>query len=158
TLGVLVVSPLIFFIAGEPRSLWRSLAKSVALLMVLFFALFVSIFIRLSAWEREQTLLEFGLLSRESVDRINADLAEQVVFLEQLERSFTRPAPVSRAEFRHLAKNLLRRFSTIQAVKWAPRIDLLQRAAFEEVQQTDLSGFEIRELDPAGQRRRAAER
>jgi len=158
TLGVLVVSPLMLVIAGEPRSLWRSRAKPVALPMVLFFALFVAIFVRVSAWERDQTLLEFRLLSREIVDRINADLAEQEVFLEQLERSFTRPAPVSRAEFRHLAKNLLRRFSTIQAVKWAPRIDLSQRAAFEELQQTDLSRFEIRELDPAGQRRRAAER
>src|SRR5215472_7257854 len=83
------------------------------------FALFVAIFVRVSAWERDQTLLEFRLLSREIVDKINADLAEQEVFLEQLERSFTRPAPVSRAEFRPLAKHLLRRFSTIQAVKWA---------------------------------------
>ena len=158
TLGVLVVSPLMLVIAGEPRSLWRSRAKPVALPMLLFFALFVAIFVRVSAWERDQTLLEFRLLSREIVGKINADLAEQEAFLEQLERSFTRPAPVSRAEFRHLAKNLLRRFSTIQAVKWAPRVDLSQRAAFEELQQTDLPGFEIRELDPAGQRRRAAER
>jgi hypothetical protein len=157
TLGVLVVSPLMLVIAGEPRSLWRSRAKPVALPMV-FFALFVAIFVRVRVWERDQTLLEFRLLSREMVDKINADLAEQEVFLEQLERSFTRPAPVSRAEFRHLVKNLLRRFSTIQAVKWAPRIDLSQRPAFEESQQTDLPGFEIRELDTAGQRRRAAER
>src|SRR6516164_8288165 len=158
TLGVLVVSPLMLVIAGEPRSLWRSRAKPVALPMVLFFALFVAIFVRVSAWERDQTLLEFRLLSREIVDRINADLAEQEVFLEQLERSFTRPAPVSRAEFRHLAKNLLRRFPTIQAVKWARRIDLSERTAFEAAQQIDMPGFEIRELDPAGQRRRAAER
>jgi len=158
TLGVLIVSPLMLVIAGEPRSLWRSRAKPVALPMLLFFALFVAIFVRVGAWERDQTLLEFRLLSREMVDKINADLAEQEVFLEQLERSFTRPASVSRAEFRHLAKNLLRRFSTIQAVKWAPRIDLSQRAVFEELQQADLPRFEIRELDPAGQRRRAAER
>src|SRR5215467_15007343 len=158
TVGVLVVFPLMLVLAGEPRSLWRSRSKPVALPMLLFFALFVAIFVRVGAWERDQTLLEFRLLSREIVDKINADLAEQEVFLEQLERSFTRPAPVSRAEFRHLAKNLLRRFSTIQAVKWAPRIDLPQRAVFEELQQADLPSFEIRELDPAGQRRRAAER
>src|SRR6516164_142767 len=158
TLGVLVVSPLMLVIAGEPRSLWRSRAKPVALPMVLFFALFVAIFVRVSAWERDQTLLEFRLLSRGIVDRINADLAEQEVFLEQLERSFTRPAPVSRAEFRHLAKNLLRRFPTIQAVKWARRIDLSERTAFEAAQQIDMPGFEIRDLDAAGQRRRANER
>jgi signal transduction histidine kinase/integral membrane sensor domain MASE1 len=158
TLGVLVVFPLVLVIAGEPRSLWRSRAKSVALPMLLFFALFVVIFVRVGTWERDQALLEFRLLSREMVDKVNAGLAEQEVFLEQLERSFTRPAPISRAEFRHLTKNLLRRFPTIQAVKWAPRIDLSQRTAFEEAQQTDLPGFEIREADPAGQGRRAAER
>ena len=126
--------------------------------MILFFALFVAIFVRVSTWERDQALLEFRLLSREVVDKINAGLAEQQVFLEQLERAFTRPAPVSRADFQHIVKNLLRRFSTIQAVIWAPRIDLSQRAAFEAAQQADLPGFEIRELDAAGQRRRAKER
>jgi sensor domain CHASE-containing protein len=149
---------LILVIAGEPRGLWRSRAIPVALPMLLFFALFVAIFVRVSTWERDQALLEFRLLSREVVDKINAGLAEQQVFLEQLERAFTRPAPVSRADFQHLVKNLLRRFSTIQAVKWAPRIDLSQRAAFEAAQQADLPGFEIRELDAAGQRRRAKER
>jgi signal transduction histidine kinase/CheY-like chemotaxis protein/sensor domain CHASE-containing protein len=158
TLGVLVVLPLILVIVGEPRSLWRSRAVPVAAPMLLFFALFVAIFVRVSTWERDQALVEFRLLSRESVDKINAGLAEQQVFLEQLERAFTGPAPVSRADFQHLAKNLLRRFSTIQAVKWAPRIDLSQRAAFEAAQQTDLPGFEIREVDAAGQRRRAKER
>src|SRR5215831_5806821 len=97
TLGVLVVFPLILVIAGEPRSLWRSRAKPVAVPMLLFFALFVAIFVCVSAWERDQSLLEFRLISREMVDKINADLVEQEVFLEQLERSFTRPAPVSRA-------------------------------------------------------------
>ena len=97
TLGVLVVLPLILVIAGEPRSLWRSRAKPMALPMLLFFALFVAIFVRVSTWEQDQALLEFRLLSREVVDKINAGLAEQQVFLEQLERAFTRPAPVSLA-------------------------------------------------------------
>jgi CHASE domain len=55
-------------------------------------------------------------------------------------------------------KNLLQRFPTIQAVKWAPRIDFSNRVAFEEAQRADLPGFEIREVDASGQRRRAAER
>jgi len=46
TLGVLIVSPLMLVIAGEPRSLWRSRVKPVALPMLLFFALFVAIFVR----------------------------------------------------------------------------------------------------------------
>jgi signal transduction histidine kinase/CheY-like chemotaxis protein len=158
TVGVLVVLPLMLIIAGEPRPLWRSRAGPVALPIVLFFALFIAIFVRVSAWEHDEALLEFRLLSQETVDKIHAGLAQQEIFLEQLERSFSRPAALSRADFQHLAEKLLERFPTIQAVKWAPQIDFSNRAAFEEAQHADLPGFEIREIGGSGQRRRAAER
>jgi integral membrane sensor domain MASE1 len=108
TLGVLVALPLTFFIAGEPRGLWRSRAGPVALPMLLFFALFVAIFVRVSTWEHDEALLEFRLLSQETVGKIEAGLREQEIFLEQLERSFSRPSELSRADFQHLTKNLLR--------------------------------------------------
>src|SRR6516164_7802746 len=158
TLGVLVVLPLMFVIAGEPRHLWRSRAGPLAVPMLLFFALFVTIFIRVRTWEHDEALLEFRLLSQQIVDKIDAGLTEQEIFLEQLERSFSRTSPLSRADFQHLTKNLLQRFSTIQAVKWAPRIDFSNRVNFEEAQRADLPGFEIREVSPSGERRRAAER
>jgi signal transduction histidine kinase/CheY-like chemotaxis protein/integral membrane sensor domain MASE1 len=158
TLGVLLVLPLMLVIAGEPRSLWRRRTLPVALPMLLFFALFVAIFARVNKWERDEALLEFRLRSQEIVGKIHSGLAQQEVFLEELERFFSLPAAVSRADFRHLAQNLLQRFNTIQAVKWAPRALSSQRAAFEEAQRAELPGFEIREVDPAGQRRRAGER
>jgi hypothetical protein len=151
TLGVLLVLPLVLILAGEPRSLWRSRGRPVALPMLLFFALFVAIFIRVSKWEHEEALLEFHLLSQEIVDKISSGLREQEVFLEQLERSFSGSAALSREHFHHLVQSLLRRFPTIQAVKWAPRIESSQRAIFEAAQQGDLPGFEIREVDPTGQ-------
>jgi signal transduction histidine kinase/integral membrane sensor domain MASE1/ActR/RegA family two-component response regulator len=158
TLGVLVVLPLMFVIAGEPRPLWRSRAMSVALPMLLFFALFVAIFVRVSSWERGEALLEYRLRSQEIVDKIHSGLADPEIFLEQLERSFSGPVRLSPTDFKHLAKNLLRRFPTIQAVKWAPRVEISRRAAFEEAQQAELPGFEIREVDHAGKRRRAGKR
>jgi CHASE1-domain containing sensor protein len=126
--------------------------------MLLFFVLFTAIFIRVSKWEHEQALLEFRLLSQQTIDKIRAGLKEQELFLEQLERSFSRPTAVSRTDFQHLVQSLLERFPTIQAVKWAPQIQSPQRASFEASQQGDLPGFEIREVDPSGQRRRAGER
>ncbi len=158
TLGVLVILPLMFVAAGEPRSLWRSRALPVAVPMLLSFALFIAIFVRVSTWEHDEGLLEFRLLSQEVEDKLRSGLAEQEIFLQQLERSFSRDSLVSRADFRHLAKNLLQRFPAIQAVKWVPRIEPAQRLAFEAAQQADLPGFEIREIDAAGVRRRAAQR
>ncbi len=158
TLGVLMALPLMLVIAGQPQTLWRSRAGPVAVPMLLFFALFIAIFIRVSKWEHEDALLEFRLLSQEIVDKIGTGLKEQEVFLEQLERSFSGPAPLSRADFHRLVQNLLQRFPAIQAVKWAPQIESWQRQAFEAAQQSDLPRFEICEIDASGQRRRAAER
>ena len=120
TLGVLVVLPLMLVVAGEPRALWRSRALPVAVPMLLFCALFTAIFVRVSKWEHDEGLLDFRLLSRQVVDEVHTGLEEDDVFLEQLERSFTEPALLSRSDFRHLAQNLLQRVPTIQAVKWAP--------------------------------------
>ena len=158
TLGVLVVLPLMLVAAGEPRTLWRSRTLPVAVPMLLFCALFTAIFVRVSKWEHDEGLLDFRLLSRQVVDEVHTGLEEEDVFLEQLERSFTGPAPLSRSDFHHLAQNLLQRVPTIQAVKWAPRIDLAHRTAFEAAQQTDLPGFEIREVDSMGRSHRAGER
>ena len=158
TLGVLVVLPMMLVVAGEPRTLWRSRARSVALPMLLFFTLFAVIFVRVSSWERDDSLLEFRVLSQQAVDKIKSGLEQQSVFLEQLERAFTRQTPLPRADFRHLVGRLRERFPMIQAAEWAPRIDAAARAAFEAAQREDLPGFEIREVDPGGLSRRAGER
>jgi MASE1/CHASE domain len=158
TLGVLVVLPLMLVVAGEPRSLWRSRALPVAVPMLLFCALFAAIFVRVNKWEHDEGLLDFRLLSRQVVDQIHTGLGEDDVFLEQLERSFSGPAPLSRSDFHHLAQTLLQRVPTIQAVKWAPRIDPARRAIFEAAQQAGLPGFEVREIDASGHSHRAGAR
>lgn len=80
-----------------------------------------------NGWEHDQRQLDFRLLSQEIVHQIRSELEEQRIFLGQLERSFSRPDAVSPAEFRHLVQNLLGRFSWIQAVEWAPRVDSAMR-------------------------------
>ncbi|HVH75537.1 MAG TPA: CHASE domain-containing protein [Stellaceae bacterium] len=158
TLGVLVLLPLVLVIAGEPRSLWKSRAHSVALPMLLFFALFVAIFALVSRWEHDAALLEFRLLSQQLVDRLRTGLDEQDVFLLQLQRSFSGPAALSRADFRGLVRDFRRRFPTVQAVEWAPRVERAERARFEAAQQAGLPGFAIREIGRSGAPRAAGQR
>jgi signal transduction histidine kinase len=126
--------------------------------MLLFFALFVSIFVRVSKWERDESLLEFRLVSQEIVDKIRGGLEEQEIFLEQLERSFTLRPGLSPFDFQYLVQSLLQRFPLIQAVEWAPRIDAAARPGFEAAEKAVLPGFEIREAGPSGYPRRAGER
>ena len=158
TLGVLVLLPLVLVVAGEPRGLWRSRAASVALPMLLFFALFVAIFVLVSRWEHDAALLEFRLLSQQLVDRLRTGLDEQDLFLLQLQQSFSGPAALSRADFRGLVRDFRRRFPTVQAVEWAPRVSRADRARFEAAQQTESPGFAIREFGPSGAPRAAGER
>jgi signal transduction histidine kinase len=159
TLGVLVVLPLTFVLVGEPRQLWRRRAPYVALPMMLFFALFVAIFIRLSSWENDQSLLEFRMRSQQLADSAQASLEEQSVFLEQLGSVFsTRGDVLRRDDFHILADKLLQRFSTIQAIEWAPRVGAVDRDPFEMAQAAELPGFMIRERAGAGVLRAAEPR
>jgi signal transduction histidine kinase len=152
TRGVLVGVPLMFVIAGEPRALWRGRTWTVALPMLLCFALFTLVFIRLSAWETDEQLAEFRLLSQHAADKLEARLEEQEVALEQLQRDFSREAPLSAAEFRSLVHSLLVRFPMVQAIDWAPHVPAAQRAAFEAAQRTSNSDYSIHELTPSGSR------
>jgi signal transduction histidine kinase/CheY-like chemotaxis protein/integral membrane sensor domain MASE1 len=158
TLGVLLLLPLVLVIAGEPRALWRSRTSSVALPMLLFFALFAAIFGLVSRWEHDAALLEFRILSQHLVDKLRTGLDEQDVFLEQLQQSFSGPAPLSRADFRNLVGDFRRRFPTVQAIEWAPRVGGAERTRFEAAQQAELPGFAIREIGPSGKPRIARER
>ena len=148
TLGVLVVLPLMLVFLGEPRALWRARFRPVALPMLLFFGLFVAIFIRGSAWENDQQMLEFRLVSQQVVDKIRTGLEEQEVFLEQLERSFHRATPITRADFRALVEGVLQRFPMVQAVEWAPRVGRGEISAFEAAQRHEVPEYEIRESGP----------
>jgi CHASE domain len=154
TLGVLVVLPLMLVFLGEPRALWRARLRPVALPMLLFFGLFVAIFIRGSAWENDEQMLEFRLVSQQALDKLRTRLEEQEVVLEQLERSFQRATPMSRTDFTVVAQSVLHRFAMVQAVEWAPRVGRDDRTAFETAQRAEVPGFEIREgrPGPAGTR------
>ena len=110
--------------------------------MVLSFALFVAIFTRVNSSENDQSLLEFRLRSQQLADTIKAMLEEQLGFLDQLSNDFVgQHQLVSRQDFYGLVRPLLQRFSTIQAVEWAPRVESADRAAFEAKQQVELPDF-----------------
>lgn len=158
TLGVLAVLPLVMVATGEPRALWRGRALPVAVPMLLFFGLFVVIFVLVNRWERNQSLLEFRLVSQQVVGRLRAGLDEQEVFLDQLRASLAGHSMISRDDFHGLVHDLLRRFPTIQAVEWAPVVTQAERAQFEAAQRQAAPGFEIREPEPDGRSHRAPER
>jgi PAS domain S-box-containing protein len=73
---------------------------------------------------------------------------------------FMLDAEVTRAEFMQAARRLEERISGAQAFEWVPEVTAAERAAVESRMQQEHPGlrFEFTELDPSGQRLRAAER
>jgi PAS domain S-box-containing protein len=158
TLGVLLFLPLVMVAAGEPRALWRGRTRSVALPMLLFFALFVAIFVRTRAWERDQSLGEFQLLSQGFADKLQSQLEAQEDFLRQLSAVWNGPSPLSPKDFTTLTSRLLQRYPAIKAIEWAPEVARSGRDKFVATQQEGNPGFSIRERDQAGETRQAADR
>ena len=158
TLGVLLFLPLVMTLAGEPRSLWRSRTRPVAVPMLLFFALFVAIFVRTRAWERDQSLADFQLLSQSFEDKLQFELSAQQGFLQQLSASWSNPAPVGAEQFATLTSHILQRFPAIQAIEWVPRVAAADRAQFEAAQRRNDAGFDIRDRAPNGRMVRAGDR
>jgi PAS domain S-box-containing protein len=158
TLGVLLFLPLVMVAAGEPRALWRGRARSVALPMLLFFALFVAIFVRTRAWERDQSLAEFQLLSQGFADKLQFQLEAQEDFLRQLSAFWNGPSQLLPKDFTILTSHLLQRFPAIQAVEWAPEVGRAARDGFVASQQENDPSFAIRERDKVGGTRQADDR
>lgn len=151
TLGVLIVVPMFLVLAGEPRTLWRRRARLVALPMLLFFALFVAIFVRVSKWEEQQSLLEFRLEAQHLGDTMLTDLEQLGTVLDQLKSAFeARAMPVSRQNFAEMVSVVSRRFPTVQAIEWAPRVSDDDRQAFERAQRDSYPFFAIRDRDRRG--------
>lgn len=148
TLGLVLVLPLMLVFAGERQALRKRRIFLVAVPMVLFFGVFAATYTQLSRREADRGLLEFRMRSQRLTDKVQSTLEEQAVFLEQLGTAFgTRRSLITRGDFRLLSEKLLRRFPMIQAIDWAPRVGVDDRAGFETAQRVDVPTFTIHGLD-----------
>lgn len=145
TIGVLIMFPLIMVAFGQPRALWRSRVRTVAIPMLVFTALFIAIFVKAEDWSRSNSLSEFRILSQEASDRTAAHLHEQAALLEQMASLFGSDIRVTRGDFHKFVQRALARYSVVQALEWAPKVEAARRRAFEATQQRTLPGFRITE-------------
>lgn len=160
TLGVVVMLPVVMTVAGQPKELWRSRRLTVAAPILLIFSLFVVIFLKTSHWENDNSLSDFRQISQQAFNQVHTKLEEQMVLLDDLTELFNhdKHGYVGRDEFHRFVQKSLQRFSMIQALEWAPRVETANRASFEAAQRADLPQFQIRERDAAGVLVRAGER
>ena len=159
SLGVMIVTPLLFCFFGRPTVLWQVRRLSVAL--PLFGTLLVLVLVFLQTFHAEQARIQQAFDSRAGqIDRLLAEYAIDVIDSTLALRDvFLASNEVDRAEFSVFSQGILQRHPEIQALEWLPRVALADLPRFEQaVRDEGFSNFQVFERDSAGQSVRAAAR
>ncbi|CAD6882395.1 diguanylate cyclase/phosphodiesterase (GGDEF & EAL domains) with PAS/PAC sensor(s) [Methylomonas albis] len=152
SLGVIIVTPLLFCYFGRPHALWQARRLSVALPLLGTLLALVLVFLQVFQAERARIQQVFDsraseierLLVEYKVDVIDSTLALRDVFLASND--------VSRAEFTVFSQGILQRHPEIQALEWLPRIVQADLPAFEQaIRAEGFSNFQVTERDGSGQ-------
>ena len=151
TLGVIIVTPLIFCFAADPGPIWRGRRLSVALPLTVLAVLVVALFARVREWERTHLQLRFQNHADHLVHALEVNFNGYLQHIKAIERLFTSSDHVTRAEFNQFTFDALRDHSGIHALEWVPRVSDAERQAFEQRARRDgLAEFSIREQRAPG--------
>lgn len=152
SLGVMIITPLLFCYFGRPRALWQARRLSVALPLLGTLLALILVFLQVFQAERARIQQAFDsrageidrLLVEYAVDVIDSALALRDVFLAS--------SDVDRAEFSVFSQGILQRHPEIQALEWLPRIAQADLPAFEQaIRAEGFPNFQVTERDSAGQ-------
>lgn len=159
TLGVLLLTPIMFALFAKPRRLWKRRLTTVVLPLLLVLVGVVFIFLQATRWENERIRAEFDEQAAHLAHRLESQLAMYVQILSGLERFYAASNYVNRDEFQRFVAGHLERQPSIQALSWLPAVRDAERARFEaSVQAEGFAGFTIREQGRDGKLVRAAQR
>ena len=150
-LGVVLSTPLLLVLWGQPREAWVSRRTTVALPMLVAMALASATVYQVRDGEeralRDQFEVESRELARQLQRRLDAQSDSVMAVAKLMElTSLTRPE-----DYREAVMPWLRRYSGTQNFGWSPRVTEAQRAQFEAEQRAaGRAHFSILGRDPQG--------
>ena len=148
SLGVLVVTPIIFVLFAEPRSLWQGRRYSVMLPQMLILVLMVATYLTVRDWEQDRQGLEFKHRLQSISHALQARLQFHVDGQKQVASVLENFPTMSASQFAAIAAPLLQNKDELLAVEWAPKVMHAERADFEARQsQIFQAEFALRERD-----------
>ena len=151
TLGVVAFFSLMQAFFGRPAAAWRKRRPIVVTTVTISFALVVLAYVKSSQIEMGKITQTFSFEAGRIAVQLQDQFDDQAYLLDQLETFFSKASnDVTRDEFRAFVQPALRRFPSLQAIEWVPRVADGEREAFELGQQAALPGFEIRQRDASG--------
>lgn len=152
SLGVMIITPLLFCYFGRPRALWQARRLSVAL--PLLGTLLALILVFLQVFQAEHARIQQAFDSRAGeIDRLLVEYAVDVIDSTLALRDvFLASSDVDRAEFSVFSQGILQRHPEIQALEWLPRIAQADLPAFEQaIRAEGFPNFQVAERDSDGQ-------
>lgn len=151
TLGVLVMTPLMFVFFGQPRADWAPRRLGVALPLSVALVLMVILFIQVRDWESARIEGQFNRDGGHVANLIAKRFAVQEDMLMGLERLMVVAPGLDVHGWREFVTPWLERYPGSQNFAWAPWVSQAQRPAFEaEMRARGHQGFVIRDRDDAG--------
>jgi signal transduction histidine kinase len=103
-----------------------------------------------SDWERQRVQQAFRAAASDRVLMVQREIAQNLGVVQDIGSFFDASEWVGRREFRKFVGPALKRYSSITALQWIPRVSATERASFENEARRSFARFRIHESNPAG--------
>ena len=140
-----------------PESQWRSYIP-IGLVAIFGLAVTWLWYLAVADWERQRVQIAFQAAASDRILVLQREFVHTLGVVRDI-GSFIDASPwTGRREFRKFVGPALKRFGSIEALEWVPRVSGDQRAAFEEEARRSFPKFQITERDSTGNLVQAGER
>ena len=109
-------------------------------------------------WERQRVQQAFRTAAIDRIQMIQREIEQGLGVVQDIGSFFDASEWVGRREFRKFVGPALKRYASITALQWIPRVTGSERASFETDARRSFARFRINERKPAGDLARAAQR
>lgn len=147
SIGLLVFTPLMLVLFGEPRVIWKKRLYSVATPLCFLLLISVIAFMVVKRHDLEESKDRFA----DQVASANLLFQRRIYTLEDalgaIRSFFYSSENVTRKEFRQFVSQTLQENSSIQAFSWNPVVSHAQRDAYTQLaRRSGFPGFEFRQI------------
>ncbi len=159
TMGVLVITPILFAFFALPKALWRKRRISIVIPLGVTIFLNSIVFFHADAWEQKSVRLEFERTADTLATQIRKSFEGYLDSLYALESVVTITDAKDRRAFEVAAERWYTMYPGIYAFAWIPRVMSADRKSFEANYRFNRDpNFHIQEMGPDGKLVKAAVR
>lgn len=132
TIGVLILTPLIFILFSEPKAIWRSRRINVGLPMGVMLVLIIVLFITTAKDEKVHIKSEFTKLALIVTNTVEMELEKNSEQLYSVRNFLNVSKNIDAEKFRNFLDGTFEHHTTMHAISWNPIVYSEERKVYEE--------------------------